>query len=115
MDTKDLKYIVHQSTIIPCVLAATLFPCFEPCSLYSNVAFFHDQERHAAKTQINKITEQVTVGHSNALKQWYGQLFRSLIWWFIHITHAFIMEYKGRNSFDAAFKLNVIDLSVRRE
>lgn len=80
------------------------------------VFFCRDQELHAAKThQINKITEQVTVGHSNALIQQYGQLFRSLIWRFIHVTHTLIMEYKGRNSFDVAFNLNAIDLSVKRE
>lgn len=59
-----------------------------------------------------QITEQDTVGQSNVLPQRYEKLFRSLIWRFRHTTRSLIMEYKGRNSFDAAFKFNVIKIAI---
>lgn len=76
----------------------------EPCSLH---IFYPRKSKHARPIKL-----QNTVGQTHPQTRC-DKLSRALIWCFTRITHTLIMGDKERNSYDAAFKLNAIDLAVR--
>lgn len=65
---------------------------FDPCGLF--MAFYS----RFLSIITPKTHQTKKINQSHAL--WYGKLFRSLMWRFVHVTHTLLMENKLKNAFD---------------